>query len=117
MTKSGIKFERGEMVLVPFPFTDMSQSKLRPVLVISNISYSKTSSDFICCGITSNLNNKKNSILLENSDMKDGVLAKKSRIKFDNIFTLQKDLAVRKIGQINSKKLNLVVNSIIKLIA
>ena len=115
--KSGIKFERGEIVLVPFPFTDMSQSKLRPVLIISNPSYNKVSSDFICCGITSNLNNKKNSILLENSDMKDGEIIKKSRIKFDNIFTLQKDLPTKKIGQVNSKKLNLVVNSIIKLIS
>ena len=115
--KSGIKFERGEVVLVPFPFTDMSRSKLRPVLIISNQAYNKTSSDFICCGITSNLNNKKNSILLENVDMKNGILVKKSRIKFDNIFTLQKDLAVKKIGQVNSKKLNLVMDSIIKLIS
>ncbi|MGI9567389.1 MAG: type II toxin-antitoxin system PemK/MazF family toxin [Nitrosopumilus sp.] len=115
--KSGIKLERGDIVLVPFPFTDMSQSKLRPVLIISNVSYNKASSNFVCCGITSNLNNKKNSILLDNVDMKSGELVKKSRIKFDNIFTLQKDLAVKKIGQINSKKLKNTINSIIKLIS
>lgn len=115
--KSGIKFERGEMVLVPFPFTDMSQSKLRPVLVISNQSYNKTSFDFICCGITSNSNNKKNSILLENRDLKNGIIVKKSRIKFDSIFTLRKDLRVKKIGQINPKKLNMVIDSLIQLIS
>ena len=41
--KSGIKFKRGEIILVPFPFTDMSKSKLRPVLIISNISHNKKS--------------------------------------------------------------------------
>jgi len=117
MIRSGIKFERGEIVLVPFPFTDMSKSKLRPVLIISNTSYNRISSDFICCGITSNMNNKKNSILLRDADMKDGVLPKKSRIKFGNIFTLQKDLTVKKIGHINSKKLDIVIRSIIKLIS
>ena len=117
MNKSGIKFEHGEIVLVPFPFTDMSKSKLRPVLILSNTSYNKKSSDFICCGITSNMNNKKNSVILEDTDMKDGTLPKKSRIKFSNIFTLQRDLAVRQIGQINSKKLSIVISSITKLIS
>lgn len=36
MMKSGIQFERGEIILVPFPFTDISKSKLRPVLIISH---------------------------------------------------------------------------------
>ena len=49
--------------------------------------------------------------------MKSGVLVKKSRIKFDNIFTLQKDLPIKKIGQIDHKKLNTVIDSIIKLIS
>lgn len=115
--KSGIKFDRGTIVLIPFPFTDLSKPKLRPVLVISNISYNKDSNDFICCGITSNLNNKNNSILLENKDMKEGRIPKKSRIKIGNIFTLQKDLAVKQVGKIDSKKINQVIYSITKLIS
>lgn len=62
------------------------------------------SNDFICCGITSNLKNKNNSVLLENKDMKEGRIPKKSRIKIGNIFTLQKDLAVKQVGKIDSKK-------------
>ncbi len=95
MTKSGIRFERGEIILVPFPFTDMSKSKLRPVLIISNISYNKKSLDFVCCGITSNLSNKNNSVLINNTDVIDGILQKKSRVKFSNIFTLHKDSAIQ----------------------
>jgi len=110
--KSGIKFERGETTHVPFPFTDMSKSKLRPVLVISNTSHNKKSSDFVCCGITSNLNNKNDSIMIKDADMIEGALAKKSRTKFSSIFTLQKNSAVRKIGQLGSKKLGVATNSI-----
>ncbi len=110
--KSGIKFERGEIILVPFPFTDMSKLKLRPVLIISNISHNKKSLDFVCCGITSNLNNKNDSILINDVDMMDGTLAKKSRVKFSNIFTLQKNSVVKKIGQLNSKKLDAIINLI-----
>ncbi len=117
MTKSGIRFKRGEIILVPFPFTDMSKSKLRPVLIISNASYSKTSSDFVCCGITSNLSNKNNSVLINNTDVIDGILQKKSRIKFSNIFTLQKDSAIKRIGQLNSKKLDIVIGSIMTTIS
>ncbi|MBS1268973.1 MAG: hypothetical protein MAG458_01709 [Nitrosopumilus sp.] len=63
------------------------------------------------------MKNKNNSILLENKDMNDGKIPKKSRIKIGNIFTLQKDLAVKQVGKIDSKKINKVIDSITKLIS
>ena len=117
MIKSGIKFESGEIVLVPFPFTNLSQSKRRPVLVLSNSSHNIVSEDFVCCGITSNLNNKNYSILLESSDLEEGTIPKKSRIKFDKIFTLEKSLVVKRLGKINSKKMNMVQNSLSSLLS
>ena len=89
MMKSGIKFEYDEIILVSFPFTDMSKSKLCLVLIISNIFHNKKSLDFVCCGITFNLDNN-DSILINNADMMYGKLAKKSRIKFSSIFMLKK---------------------------
>ena len=115
--KSGTMLEYGEIVLVPFPYTDMSKSKLRPVLIISNTSYNKTSSDFVCCGITSNTSDKSRSILINNEDMVNNTLQKKSKIKFTNIYTLQKDLIEKRIGKLDSKKLDVVISSIINMIS
>ena len=105
MTKSGIHFESGNIILVPFPFPNLPRTKKRPVLILSNNSHNELSDDFVCCGITSNLDNKNSSILLEPKDMKDGSIPKKSRIKYDKIFTLEKSLTIKKLGKINSKKM------------
>ncbi|MCH7967621.1 MAG: type II toxin-antitoxin system PemK/MazF family toxin [Thaumarchaeota archaeon] len=88
---------------------------LLPVLILSNYSHNELSDDFVCCGITSNLDNKDSSILLEHKDMKVGSIPKRSRIKYDKIFTLEKSLAIKKLGKINLKKMNLIRNSLKKL--
>jgi mRNA interferase MazF len=46
----GIKYEQGDIVVVPFPFTDLSEVKQRPVLILSK---KNASLYVITCGITS----------------------------------------------------------------
>ena len=113
--QSGIRFESGEVVLVPFPFTDLSKSKRRPVLIISNAQHNARSYDFVCCGITSNLNNQPYSILLDPGDMTEGVLPVRSRIKYDKIFTLEKNLVIKRLGKVNSVIMGQVRSSVISL--
>jgi mRNA interferase MazF len=43
-------FAAGEVVLIPFPFSDLSRNKLRPVLLLANAGRE----DWIACQITSN---------------------------------------------------------------
>ncbi len=114
---SGTKFESGEVVLVPFPFTDLSQSKRRPVLIISNLQHNTATRDLISCGITSNLSNRAFSVLLDSSDMVEGALPVRSRIKYDKIFTLEKNLVIKKVGKISPLKLRQVKDSIISLLS
>lgn len=47
--------QQRDIVLVPFPFSDLSSAKVRPVLVLSNDSYNPHSADILVCGITTNL--------------------------------------------------------------
>ena len=115
--QSGTQFESGEVVLVPFPFTDLSQSKRRPVLVLSNLQHNMAIRDFISCGITSNLSNRAFSMLLDPSDMVEGALPVRSRIKYDKIFTLEKSLVIRKVGKISPEKLGQVRDSITSLLS
>ena len=46
-------YERGDVVLVPFPFSDQSASKKRPAVIISSDRYNKLSSDVVIMAITS----------------------------------------------------------------
>ncbi|CAE6488009.1 type II toxin-antitoxin system PemK/MazF family toxin [Candidatus Nitrosotenuis uzonensis] len=96
-TESGISFEQGQILLIALPFNDLSKMRQRPVLVLTNKIHNDISSDFVCCGITSNLDNKKYSILLERgcSGRKD---PKTSRIKFSKIFALEKSLVVKELA-------------------
>ena len=46
-------FEFGDIVLVPFPFTDQSKSKQRPATIVSNLPYNQAKPDVILMAITS----------------------------------------------------------------
>ena len=101
--KSGINYEQGEILLVPFPFSDLSSIKQRPVLVLSKKQDNLECEDIITCGITSNLKDERHSVLIENSNLIQGQFPAKSRIKVDKLFTLSKDIIRKKISRINKE--------------
>lgn len=49
------RYQRGDIVLVPFPFTDLSGGKPRPALVMSDDAYNRASRDLILMQITGNV--------------------------------------------------------------
>ena len=79
MMTSGIKFERGDIVIIPFPFTDLSSVKQRPVLVLSNNSYNTSCEDFIVCGITSNVKSTSYAVEIANENLEIGTIPIDSR--------------------------------------
>ncbi len=48
-------FQRGDVVLVPFPFSDLSTMKVRPAVVVSSSLYHATEPDLILAAITSQI--------------------------------------------------------------
>ena len=46
--------EQGDIVLIPIPFTDLTSSRRRPVIVISNTAYSQKTADIVVVAMTSN---------------------------------------------------------------
>ncbi|MCD9024640.1 type II toxin-antitoxin system PemK/MazF family toxin [Cohnella silvisoli] len=48
-------YRQGDIVLIPFPYSDLPTTKQRPVLVLSNSTYNKSQSDLVVAAITSNL--------------------------------------------------------------
>src|SRR3990170_1841408 len=101
-TRSGMTYEPGDIVLVPFPFTDLTAAKRRPVLVLSSRDFNAGLNDFIVCGITSNLANASHSVLIDNKDMAKGRLPAPSRIKVGKIATLLQSLSLRTVGRVKA---------------
>lgn len=101
-------YEQGEIIIVPFPFSDLSSIKQRPVLVLSKTSDNKAADDIITCGITSNLKDSRYSIFVENRDIEHGIIPTKSRIKVDKLFTLNKGIIKKKIARLKKETFDLV---------
>ena len=107
---------QGEILLVPFPFSDQSGRKVRPVIVLSNDSFNENSEDVIVVGVTSNISKDKYTLNLDNRDLITGKLITKCCIKVENILKIDKDLIVKKIGKIKEEKMNQIKKILIHII-
>ncbi|MBI2598298.1 MAG: type II toxin-antitoxin system PemK/MazF family toxin [Candidatus Diapherotrites archaeon] len=105
MQKTYLSFEQGDIVVADLAFSTQFEIKRRPVLVISNSEFNKTSQDVIVLKITSVQKNDEFSVLLTNSDLYAGKLKKNSRISAVFFATIQKTLLNPPIAKINEKKL------------
>ncbi len=96
-TRFGIMYQKSEIILLPFPFTDFSSSKKRPVLLLTK---PNLQGDFLAAQITSQ-SGYDFSLLLEQDDLILGTLPKTSFIRYDKLVTLNKSLIVHRIGQLS----------------
>lgn len=99
---SGTTLEQGDVVLLEFPFSDLSAAKQRPVLVLSRGSYNATSTDMVVCAMTSNLSSAAHSVLVDSSDMEKGRLVAESRIRADKVFTAAQSLVTKRVGRVKA---------------
>src|SRR3989344_2028276 len=109
--------EQRSLLLAPFPFSDQSGRKVRPVIVLSNDEFNEHSEDIIAIGITSNISKDIYSLKLDNKDLKEGKLMTKCMVKIENILRLDKSLIIKKIGKVKKEKLDKIIkifNEIIK---
>lgn len=100
-------YKQGEIVLVPFPYSDLSGSKLRPVLVVSNNDYDSSFPDIIVAVITSKTSKPDNySIPLLAGDLELGFLPDASLIRIHKLFTIEKSRIVKRFSFVKMKKLD-----------
>ena len=103
-------YKRGDIVLVPFPFTDLSSSKRRPALVISPTAFNDQ--DVVLVAITSQLTEQRHAIIIEPPDCADGTLPRTSLVKMTKIFTMHSSLVVRKLCALREEKLGAVLSEL-----
>lgn len=117
-TSNKLTVRQRDIFLVPFPFSDLSGQKVRPVLILSNRTYNRASADVLVCGLTSNLRALPYSILVETTDVeRRGTLRHRGKIKADTIASLDQSLLIKRIARLKQEKFRQVVAAITELIA
>ena len=112
----GITVKQRELVLVPFPFSDLSTQKKRPALIVSNNEFNRHNQDVICCMITSNPQVQEQCIKIIQKDLESGKLFYDSQIKPSRLFTINKNIIDKHLGFLGKEKSLLVQEEINKLI-
>jgi mRNA interferase MazF len=99
----------GSVVLVPFPFSDLSQSKLRPAVVLTDAGHG----DWILCQLTSSPYSDANAVKLTNSDFKKGSLRVVSYARPGKLFTANQELLVSEVGVLGGRAFDSVLSAVV----
>ena len=106
------KFIKGDVIVISFPFTDLSTSKRRPALILSNTK----GDDYIMLQITSKNVKDNYAIPLYQTDFDFGSLQIDSNIRPNKLFTLDEKLIKYKIGHSSKNKLNECIQKVCDII-
>jgi mRNA interferase MazF len=92
----------GEIVVLPFPQTNLQLGKRRPALVVVDL----PGDDLILCQITSRAHSDSHSILLDASDLESGQLKVRSYIRPNRLFTVEQSVIFYTAARLTQAKLN-----------
>ncbi len=106
------RFVKGDIVVVPFPFSDFSRSKRRPALVVQHFE----GEDLLLTQITSKTVRDDFAIPLNENEFETGSLNKPSNIRPNKLFTCSKNLILYKIGSLKASKMNSVAEAIAEIV-
>ena len=93
----------GDIVLTSFPFTDLSQAKIRPAVVLADVGNARER-DWILCEITTSPLVRPRDIAIGASDMQAGRLRAGSKARTDRLATMDERLFLRTIGRLTDAK-------------
>ena len=106
-------FVKGDVVIIPFPFSDLTGSKKRPALVLADLA----GNDIILCQITSQKSNDPNAVMVTTTDFPTGGLQITSCIRPARIFTADKNIIMRKTGSVSPSISSKLLQNLIKLLS
>ncbi|MBI1735190.1 MAG: type II toxin-antitoxin system PemK/MazF family toxin [Candidatus Rokubacteria bacterium] len=100
------------MVLVPFPFSDLSQAKLRPAVALADVGRG----DWILCQVTSNPYGDPRAVHLTASSFSSGSLRSDSYARPGKLFTASRDLMVAEVAILNADAQQQVVDAVVAIL-
>ena len=105
-------FAAGQIALLPFPFSDLARSKLRPALLFAPVGRG----DWIACQITSNPYADPHAIALEGTAFTEGGLQRASFVRPGKLFTAHETLFEGVAGRLHRELLDVTREAVVALI-
>lgn len=91
----------GNVVLTPFPYTDLSEVKVRPAVILADVGMD----DCILCEITSSIQRRDRHIAITPRDLATGSIQRDSWARPDRLTTLNQGIFRRTVGRLTDTKL------------
>lgn len=92
------RFVKGDVVVPPFPFSDLSQPKRRPALVVAEAG----GDELLLCQITSQAARDRHAVPLDAADFQSGSLNKQSHVRPNRIFTADAGIIAYSAGHLRT---------------
>lgn len=108
----GMNYKRGDLILIPFPFTDLSGIKKRPGIIISPDWYNERYEDVVVVAVTTKFYDNKVQLSLKEGDLYTGNIPKDSYIRFTKIFTFNKSEIIKVLAVVNENKFKEIMNKV-----
>ncbi len=106
------RFVKGDVVVLPFPFSDLSESKRRPALVLAV----PDEQDVILAMVTSRARSDAHAVPVASSDFASGALQHDSYVRANRLFTADSRIILYLAGTLSSDKLDQVTARVIELL-
>ena len=98
----------GFVVLLPFPFSDLSRAKLRPAVVLADVGRG----DWILCQVTSNPYGDPRAVTLTDANFRAGSLNATSYARSGKLFAANQTLMTAQVGTLTEETVENIVNAI-----
>lgn len=106
------RFVKGDVIVVPFPFSDLTHAKRRPALVIAELE----GDDLILCQITSQQVKDRYAISIDEADFEAGTFRQRSNVRPNRIFTADRHIVLYRAGHLKIDKVGEVIDKIVKIL-
>ncbi len=106
------RFVKGDIVVAPFPYSNLTMAKRRPALVVAALS----GDDVLLCQITSQDVKDGDAIPLMKADCDTGGLSKRSNIRPNRLFTADSRIVAYRAGTLGATKMGQVTSKIIEIV-
>jgi mRNA interferase MazF len=102
----------GAVVLVRFPFSDLSSAKVRPAIILA----SAGRDDWILCQVTSNPYADPGALRIEEADFAQGSLQRTSYARPGKLFTANSSLMIALVGSLKAECHKRIVAAVVRLL-